>query len=88
MEAIEAAFEKSKSDNFHVGFTLACIRLRGLTVFETHYDFMPKVGTIDKTAYKLKGNRMIWAENPAVRKVHKRYFAESMRRSRQRGLRA
>ena len=61
---------------FMSGAVIGVKPLRGTTFFEEHWDFKTHIVDIKNTQYKVRRNDYIWAEDPQVRELQKRFLAE------------
>jgi radical SAM superfamily enzyme YgiQ (UPF0313 family) len=64
-------------DPFYMSGTIIGIRpLRGTTYYEEFSDFKSYIADIEGTDYKIRRNELIWAEDPLVRELQKRFLIE------------
>ena len=64
-------------DPFYMSGTCIGIRpLRGTTFYEEFSDFHSYIADIKGTDYKIRRNELIWAEDPLVRELQKRFLVE------------
>ena len=64
-------------DPFYMSGTCIGIRpLRGTTFYEEFSDFQSYIADIKGTDHKIRRNELIWAEDPLVRELQKRFLVE------------
>ena len=78
LEDVELSIDKImeyRKDPFYMsGQAIGIIPLKGTAFYEEHSDFKSYITDIKGTDYKIRRNEIIWAEDPLVRELQKRFL--------------
>jgi len=75
-QTINGAMHYAKDDFFHAGITLAVKPLKGTDYYETYSDYLTRIAKIPNSNYHIKIDEMIYANDPQVKLLQKRYWNE------------
>ena len=75
-ETIEGAVHYAQDNFFHAGITLAVKPLKGTDYFETYSDYLTRVAKVPNSNYHIKIDEMIYANDPQVKLLQRRYWNE------------
>ena len=73
---VDAIIEYLKDSFYMSGTQIGIKPLKGTTFYEEFSDFRSYIVDIKGTNYKIRRNKLIWAEDPLVRELQKRFLIE------------